>query len=536
MALDFLNDFIDELQGYETHQPPKTMALVETQKFPAFVQAWENLSVEMANLFQTDADFNIFLRRARSIAIAFEGSLDGSAGSDPSALDIGSFMSSLRELCSPKTESTFNTLLVEAETTYKSMFVAQRVGEGTPPATGMHVLWPVKRVYQEDPNTYAGVLFETDLAFGTAFAPNFRQFLRFFYEFNGPITSSTEESICQLGAEPLEPPSEDEYLLLSPEIEIFRNRIDVTSGITASTDEVVVEYGIDISHFFADRLRSLRETLENRRLSLETDEISLELMKRIHIPRATLNQRKSKQRKLQNTDYFILFGGDLLGNYRLASYEASWDRTYYLIGDENNAEFAYAFSYQGGFKQIPVFYFPESISVTKDDIFLGAQLSDAAALGGVIGFVGFSTQEDGSTSSYVLYTFDENDRLSETSKTASGVIVPIILAEASLGNSVITVLVGGFSQAIIPWSSESTLVVEPYSAVEYMEGLKSNYAIVDVVAYDDDDEEDGIDFETFEIPLGELKDERPQSFSSASAPILALTWFLPFVHLASRVW
>ena len=507
MAIDFLNDFIDELQGFPDHQPPKTMAVVDTSKFPAFVAAWESLFAEMEILLTTDPQVSTLVRRARANAISFDSSVDAGSSQTPSALDIGSFFSTFRNLCQPNSGSSLNQLLIVAENAYKDMFVAQRNGEGTPPATGMHVLWPTKRTYQSTviagQFTLEQLLFDTNFNTVTKITPNFLSFLRRYYEYTGTATSG--DSVCSSELEAPELPIEDGQLLVSPKIELFPERLDATTFITPGTDEVLIEYGVDLSHLLDSRFRHLQATVSNRGLAYNGVP-DAQMSERSQRAQKRQNLSRKSGRRLQTNDYFILFGGDMLGNYNQATYEASWDLNFYLIGDDTEADFVYAYSFQGGLKSIPVYYFSSNNEVNKDNLPIAAQKEDAEALGGVFGLLTFSVTGDGIGESSALYTYDSSGRLSETPRTSTGNIVPVVFTEGVIRGNEIFVLVGGFFQTIIPWSESTTLIVESISAKAMLENLESNYAIVDFVAYDDDaDQSSDFDFETFDITLEQLE-------------------------------
>jgi hypothetical protein len=149
MSRNLHTNFLEQLQGQEDHQTPKTMAIVDTQAYLVFLGAWEALSSEFNLRLASDADFVTFLRRARSSSLAFMGVYDGGDSKNSSALDIGSFMSTFETFCAPDPDNDLASLLEDAEAAYTDMFMEQGVGEGTPPATGMHINWPTRRVYQD---------------------------------------------------------------------------------------------------------------------------------------------------------------------------------------------------------------------------------------------------------------------------------------------------------------------------------------------------------------------------------------------------
>ena len=534
MAKNFHTNFIEQLQGFEDHQPPKTMAIVETEKFPAFLQAWEKLSTELNSLMTVDPNFLTLLRRARANSLSFESSIDLGSPSigQPSALDIGNFIVTFRKLCSPKADSELSSVLQAAESAYDAMFVNRAVGEGTPPATGMHIMWPVRRLYEELEHEFLSEeLFNTTTSWSpTEMAPNFLEFLENYYYFSLPEGDSIGGSMCELITMPEAQATEPGQLLLNPSYKVFPNSVETTSEVTLTTDEVLVEYGVDLTPILQEdeRIRRLRESIKLRRGLREgsrSDKAKSSFDKiRSHI------QRKAKHRNLdEEEEYFYLFGGDALGSFEQATHKASWDRRFFILGDEytDEVESVYTSSFEGGLKQVPVYYFPAEIPITKDDIPLGTEPADAEALGGTFGILTFTTSPDGDVGkSFVLYATDPGTgEVSEKPRTAKGVIVPVVYVDAVVEGVAIEVLVGGFSQTILPWSESSGLVVLPLSDIEWIEALEVESAVIDMLAYDDDafDPETGagVDLVSFLLTLDELKMTTPMEEnppSSAAAP------------------
>jgi len=174
IARELQQSFLNDQQGDE-HITPKTLAIVDTSMFSAFLEAWESLMAYWSEVHASDAGFVTLLRRSRGSSAAFVGGYDDVTNTYPSALDIGHFLSTFKFVCKPK----IDTELIAVETAYTNMFVERGVGPGTNLlATGMHVYWPTRKYFSE-------ILSQTPLhrdeifhgPSSTATAPNFLAFL-----------------------------------------------------------------------------------------------------------------------------------------------------------------------------------------------------------------------------------------------------------------------------------------------------------------------------------------------------------------------
>ena len=108
-------------------------------KFKTFIAEFEILAgVLKSRLEGGDRSLHAFVSRSRATAIAFEGIIDAVGSSNPSGLDIGSWLESFDALCSPDPSSDLGQALQSSRTTYADMFVITGVGPGTAAGTGMH--------------------------------------------------------------------------------------------------------------------------------------------------------------------------------------------------------------------------------------------------------------------------------------------------------------------------------------------------------------------------------------------------------------
>jgi hypothetical protein len=476
-ATNFHDNFLQQTQGWDVHMTPKTLAIVDADLFIPFLNAWDalfsQLSIEIAN----DKNVHTIMQRSRLNTLAFMGAIDTSDTNTPSAMDIGSFFETFRTLCLIDPNSEVETLMAAAETAYTAMFVSRGNGPGTPPATGMHILWPQRQVY----NQYdLSVIIESDSLAATGDAPNWINFLMTFYQAAAPEAVS-ENSVClQSIVSDLETTA-DGRLLLNPAVVGTDSGVVASSALAIGTDAIYVNYGIDLTFLMKGRLRHLKETIP-----------SMASANRTTINHPLKPRWENAQRRLQTEtgDYFILFGGNVLGAFEGPEFVATWDKKFYFIGNGDSAEQVYATDCEGGLKSIPVMYFASSTPITAADIPLGSTVEHATSLGGIFGFLTVSPSDAilSVISSYVLYTFDAVSKaFRETPTWAGGQITPVLFSELVVGDKVVTELVGGFGSTIFPWGEDSDFGVVVADAVKYIskfDGLDS--VVVKMRAYDND--------------------------------------------------
>jgi hypothetical protein len=178
LAKDIQSTFLESRHGLSTHMTPKTLAIVDLAKYDIFLKSWDSLSAELRRLLVSkDPEVYTQMNRARNAAIAFESVVDDAGTNGPSAADIGSFMNIFANGCVPSPGSSLGLLLNDAQNSYADMFLERGIGEGTPQATGMHILWPVRREFAAYQSFYEEKLFNTNLPYATAAAPEWLKLL-----------------------------------------------------------------------------------------------------------------------------------------------------------------------------------------------------------------------------------------------------------------------------------------------------------------------------------------------------------------------
>lgn len=519
MALNLLTNFLVQPQG-ERHQSPKTLALIESQAFDVFLTAWDSFAEEMNQLITTDSVFTTLLGRARVSSLAFVGVADSEDTRTPSALDVGDFLRSLHSLCNPNPSSNLYTALQQANTTYNAMFVTRGVGPGTPSAsTGVHIMWPTRRSYFErldaDP-MFVHELFNTSLAFATADAPNYLEFLQNFYYQSLP-NDSGNPSVCMVDSPDDSNDATDKLIL---DVDLSRTDTDVTINalLSRNTYDVEIRYGVPLNVDQGRRLLEFSKSIE----------ATLPVSHQDHFFHSR-SLRKDPSRQMQEPSllYYIIFGGELSGQFFGSRYAAAWSRQFYVLTNGDFLSLAFAFEYaEAGFRSIPVIYFPETNPVTGDDIPFGTSTQDALSLGGVTGVLIFSI-DDSEDSEVVwtlgLYTFNSFGVLSELPKRTGGFVTPVLYTDIAvdLGDGDIfslTELVGGLDSTVFPWNEENDLAVVVFSDLEWLDVLKVDTVIVDITAY----EEERIDFESIDVSRAFLSGEEVEGGGNPSVDATTL--------------
>lgn len=406
LALNLHWSYLQSKHGYDEHKTPKTLAIVDTDRYPEFLQAWNALSVVLTSLLTDpntgyDPDLYVLLNRARFNAVSFETVLDDLGTPQPSAVDVGSFLNDLFLQCDPIPghASSLRTFLMLANSTYHGMFIARGVGEGTVPATGMHVEWPVKEEYDQYQSYYNSVLLDDTSGSNphvTVDATEWLQFLRTYYAYNmgGDASSTTGRasngdtlsSVCRSAATSDGiGPSDDGRLLINPSVSSITvtGGHEVITGLARETQAILIEYGINLTpllHNQDSRRRLLRhgdnnvespiinrqqvhpESFTNGFENLHHHRVLSESMvERTNQP--SNNNLHRRYLKGSSGDYLLHFGGNLAGSYdQMSRYSAFWDRTFFVLKESvtGRVEDIYVSDLGSGSRQVPVIYIPPS--------------------------------------------------------------------------------------------------------------------------------------------------------------------------------
>lgn len=467
----------------DVHDTPKTLAIVDTTAFSFFHRKWEALAGELLELLSAnnDPNFHAALSRARSETLAF-GHIDG----EKSAVDIGLFLENLMSICNVDTSTSLFTTLDQTLKAYDGQFLYRGVGNGTAPATGMHVFWPLKSHYNEAPRYYNSRLFGDSSFFDTAYynddAPLWTGFLATYYNSTTPIQKASSSSVCletlvsELQAESAE------QLLLNPSVDYEATYALVQSEITIETDWVDVLYGMNMTHWVAGSERKLRDKAAAR------------------ITPQQQRSRRPRHRRAQGTDYYYLFGGDAAVSYVGPVAIAAWDYHYYYLTMEDGlqSENIYVWDYGDDQRSFPVCYFPPSNVRTPDDLFDIIGIEEAKeTLGCIEGEIYFTITPEGEAS-FNLYTNGRAGVPSEVPLSAGGQIAPAVFVELNIAGDFYSEILGGFNETLVDWqvgNGMGIIRVEDYANFEL---YGADQGIIDVYAHDIDPEVAVVDYVSFQ--------------------------------------
>ena len=517
IATSLHDAFLTQRQG-NSHQAPKTMALVETSSFAVFSEALEALFGELDSRLaaNNDEDFHANLQRARASSVAFESYLDDSGTANPSAVDVGSFLISFSELCDPPSSSTLGQRLQQAEISYNDMFMARGIGPGTPAATGVHIMFPMKNAYKSNRRMFDGYLLENR---NLDVPPQWLSFMNT-YLITGTPSSNSGESVCgmktdvtggttetatTIESDIIPSTSDGEKLLIDPRVEVLGATpiflgLNVQTEITTNTDLVSVEVGIDSSALVARR-RQLRLWGDNDQIPPQQSKL-LERMRPTH-------NGGYHSRTLQTNDgrdYFLLYLGTVAGTYNQSRFSAFWDGEFFFLGDTQNGPVpVYVYDLGNGARSVPVMYFPRNARITRNDIPIGTTLEEAVAMGASFGALKFGydtttrelttdftlmTDDASSTANNVTLdasTSDTSSTKTETFKSAGGQVVPILYLDGRVDGYDYSMFLGGFDRTIFDWGEDNPMEIQLVSASNYLDAIPSvNTLVVNVRASDFD--------------------------------------------------
>lgn len=427
LAQQILTTFLSQTQGGSSHQSPKTMAILDTSKFDTFVSAFESFSADLLDLLKDgDVSLHTFVSRARAASVAFEGIVDAVGSINPSALDIGSWLSNFKGLCSPG--EPLATDLDLAISAYADMFVDEGVGPGTSAGTGMHITWPNQGEFTANTALWNQVLFN-NANYVTQITPNFKEFLQWFLPSGSP-SSTDGSSICGQGAElpadvTADLPEGTLIIDASGSENSATGTFDLAATITSDVSQMLVEYGIDLS-------TPLKPVLEEKGYKPADDE------------------------------YLYLLGGDVAGVYEGSNFDAVWNRKFYFLNitGSNTFEALYVFDQGDGSRKIPAMYFPPA---NREDVanlqfldFLFFDFDHWVEQGARFSFLKFSEDEAVGRVNDNLSLFISNEAgvFAEQPRSAGGLLIPLVYIDAYIQGRKLNTLPGGFNQTVIEWSED----------------------------------------------------------------------------------
>lgn len=169
-----------------------------------------------------------------------------------------------------------------------------------------------------------------------------------------------------------------------------------------------------------------------------------------------------------------------MGTLGSNTYNASWDRQFYMLTDGvNSTAETYVSDLGEGIKQIPVVYFRYQTSI---DFNVVASIDDALASGGQEGYLLFSSRSPSGTLS--LYVFDPDASVAEVPKSSFGLLAPIVFCFGNIGGIEYDHILGGYERTWYSWG-DSALTVKPVDASLYFAEMDPiEYLTIDLMALD----------------------------------------------------
>jgi len=510
VATDIHENFLSQMQDFDEHLTPKTLALVDTAKASEFQRKLEAFARDLKAAIEADddPDFYALLQHSRTSAVSFESVLDAPGTDAKTAMDVGSFFESFDDLCGPKTGTDLRASLDAVKVAYNDMYVVQGNGPGTPPATGMHVMWPKKKEYKVKANFFDSYVFNNRAV--TAAVPDFFDMVQTFVLSSSPSTKSNAGTTCAKSAQSDVKPMWEGQLLLNPTISSEDGIVTVQSDIATSTDDVIVEYGINGTEwlFLPGRRRQRRDLkLSKVHYSGGTEHPVLaagsmrSLLARRGLSSANRRAHQITRRDVEEGHLFV-YGGGVYGTYSGSTFVANGARGFYFLKDSDNLTPIYLKTSPSGtagqkYGEIPVMYFPEEADIKSEDLSYETTLEEALERGGRFGALTFGLDEEQTeqgatlTTGFALMTNADNSTdstISETPPSAGGRIVPIMYVDGVADGVSYSEILGGVDQTVIEWNKDQEfdlLVMTPEESLMNF-GLNRSSVLVDMYAFDYD--------------------------------------------------
>lgn len=544
MAINLQESFLTESQSMqsgllfsESHQVPKTIAIIETSAYTTFLNAWESLSETMEGILAASSDirFATVLSRTRTNTLSFNGYLD-SQPTTPSLMDIGQFFDLFNKLCNVDPASSLREAMDTAISAYNNMYVARGIGPGTSNATGMAILWPYQSDYDYNPELWDSYLFDSKKVFATIDSPKWLSFLQTYLNIVVP-TSSSNTSVCLNKIEnTIEPIFDDQLILnLNTSLETPADLpiVTLSTEVMIETDQVRMTFGYNQTSILSDntnnRNRRIMEKLEkyNSRQHTMTTSSSNCQHERLS-PRSSnfttchehLNTRPST-RRTGLLDRFYIYGGDMQVEFDGPVVSGKWDRLFYILNASNSIEPIFISDKGNGQKAFPVCYFSPSTPISPSDLesYIDAYVA-TIYYGCIQGEITFSTEQE--TFVPTLYIYDsQTGTYSELSVLNGGQIAPIVYLYYSQGGTELSNIVGGFQSTIFDWSYDTDFSIIGLTDTSFSDVFETDNTIFVVEAYDYDIYNryngTGYDYLYYYIP----KTDTGSSFDLTKSPSIA---------------
>jgi len=481
LAKDIHENYLTQTQNTD-HDTPKTLAIVDTSKFEVFRDSLEYLSAELKSLLDANNDPTIYAAvvRARDQALTFFH------GFDLAAVDIGSFLSELSDLCGPAEGSELESLLLSTTSAYQDMFVVQGVGPGTAAGTGMHVYFPYRWDYLWAPFYYNDILFENP-DYATLSAPNWLGFLQSYY--NAEFPSDGESAVCSRIGEtptvpappPPSPSAEPTPSFRTPKptsLDLFLPTSPPDLFLPTSPPTQPLEF---LALFFNEAISREDGTIVvEATISLAADEVAARYGLKVLLPSEARRQLEARGsplvspqnnqhgqltgrpgvRRVQETEFF-LYGGKMASTYDGPLFTAVWDESFYVIGEDGQEFLLDVESLGSSARRAQVMYFPPGV-ITEDANLSGITVEEAESLGGSLGSLSF-VESDNQDVGFSLFSSVNGGAVSGIPPTEGGNFVPIL----HVGGAPYELVLGGLENSILVWRQGHGIKISKVNAAQY---------------------------------------------------------------------
>jgi len=198
LAQQIAKEYMAQPRG-TAHQTPKTIALIDSSPtsgvLDTFFKASNDLLMIMTRLLKETHDLTFFvtMHRARSSSISYANQ------GDAAAVDIGSLLMNIQDICNPDPKTELATALATTVKAYIDIFVEQAVGPGTDPGTGMIIDLPMLAEYNQNAQYWQDLLVKKggDSHSLAKTVPGFAEFFKAYTGIQEPETSPEDRTLGQ---------------------------------------------------------------------------------------------------------------------------------------------------------------------------------------------------------------------------------------------------------------------------------------------------------------------------------------------------
>ncbi|CAB9496627.1 F5/8 type C domain [Seminavis robusta] len=520
LAQQMVSEFVSQPQSDNGHHStPKTLSLIDTGlPFTTFLNATNAFLGAMTELIKNpntmDAHFFAHLHRARSQAVTY---------AKDCAIDLGSFLYQLADLCDPEPDSDLAVLANNLNDAYRHLFVARDFGPGTVEGTGLLIDFPTVHEYNKDPTFWEDSLFLTNDQTVREENPKYVEFFQAYVSATqrDDRQAMTTESVCRIQAagtfvetassgvtifvQPLSSVSDmsrsfvvggidkEDAMMTNPGVDgLF---VDPQVASNPSTGHVEVKTGLQMLATTVDAFYGVNVT------NLMDD------YKGAHQPhdQRMLRRNLGSEHPVNNDEFIILYGGkapgDFVSTQNTMEWKATWDRQFYVLNDGSGEHFHMIFVKEpeepGTFdaKQVEVVYFPDYNTKIREEMSVRSGTPVASAvphMGGSKGYLEIRTDPTTGKDSFTLYeTYCKMAILGHENcnvrQPIGGFVAPVIPVRGRVHGHILRDIVGGPSGKVIAWDTVDGWSLDAMSQTEFQEAIKAGSVVMELEASSSDE-------------------------------------------------